>query len=112
MISVGLGSSLGAFLRYLITIFWKRCRIDWPLATLLINVTGSFLLGVVTKEFAANTPIFQLFGTGVLGGYTTFSTFNTELISMLDEHRWLSVTCYLILSYSLGIMAAVAGIVL
>ena len=46
MISVGLGAAIGAVIRYIITTWWKKLRIDWPLATLFINITGSFLLGI------------------------------------------------------------------
>jgi CrcB protein len=112
MINVGLGSAIGALLRYLLTSCWKKRGINWPLATLLINVTGSLALGLLTSHFAADSPVMLLFGIGMMGGYTTFSTFNTELISMIDEHRWVALLTYLGLSYILGIGAAVIGMAL
>ena len=112
MINVGLGAAIGAVIRYIITTWWKRLKIDWPLATLFINITGSFLLGILTKNFASNSPIMLLFGTGLMGGYTTFSTFNVELISMIDERRWRTLTVYLGLSYIGGTVAGICGLMI
>ncbi|GGI63068.1 fluoride efflux transporter FluC [Limosilactobacillus caviae] len=112
MINVGLGAAIGAVIRYIITTWWKRLKIDWPLATLFINITGSFLLGILTENFASNSPIMLLFGTGLMGGYTTFSTFNVELISMIDERRWRTLTVYLGLSYIGGTVAAICGLMI
>ena len=112
MINVGLGAAIGAVIRYLITIWWKKLRIDWPLATLFINITGSFLLGILTKNFANNSSLMLLFEVGLLGGYTTFSTFNVELISMIDEKRWLTLAVYFGLSYLGGVIAAFWGMMI
>lgn len=110
MIAVGCGSAVGAVLRYLLTQLWKRRQIDWPLATLLINVSGAFLLGLLTGQLAAGSLAMRFWGVGVLGGYTTFSTFNTEMVAMVDEHRWGALACYLALSYGGGILAAWLGL--
>lgn len=106
MLSVGCGAALGAVLRYLLTQFWKRSGIDWPVATLVINVTGAALLGLLTRYLPAGSGIILFWGVGVLGGYTTFSTLNTELVSMIDEHRWLALSAYLLLTYGGGLLAA------
>lgn len=112
MINVGLGAALGAVIRYVITTWWKKLRIDWPLATLFINITGSFLLGILTKSFASNPSIMLLFGIGLLGGYTTFSSFNVELVSMIDEKRWETFAVYFGLSYLGGVIAAICGMMI
>ncbi|MGX5165209.1 fluoride efflux transporter FluC [Limosilactobacillus reuteri] len=112
MINVGLGAAIGAVIRYIITSWWKKLRIDWPLATLFINITGSFLLGILTKDFASNSSIMLLFGIGLLGGYTTFSTFNVELISMMDERRWGMFAVYFGLSYLGGVIATICGMMI
>ena len=109
MISVGLGAAIGAVIRYIITTWWKKLRIDWPLATLFINITGSFLLGIFTKNFASNSSLMLLFGIGLLGG---FSTFNVELISMMDEKRWGMFAVYFGLSYLGGVIAAICGMMI
>lgn len=54
MILVGFGASCGALLRYLFTYLWKQLRVDWPGATLLINLTGAFCLGILIHRFPAS----------------------------------------------------------
>lgn len=105
MISVGIGSAVGAVIRYLITTWWKRCRIDWPLATLFINVTGAILLALLIHHFGSTSSHYLFWGVGVMGGYTTFSTFNTELVAMFDEHTYGKLLCYLVLTYGVGLLA-------
>ena len=51
MILVGFGASCGALLRYLFTYLWKQLQVDWPGATLLINLTGAFCLGILRSFF-------------------------------------------------------------
>ncbi len=80
---VAAGGAAGAMARYGVTLFvaafWKR---DFPLATLLINVSGSFILGFFSAfaaERAAIDPLWRLLiATGFIGAYTTFSTFEYE----------------------------------
>jgi CrcB protein len=80
---VGLGGFLGATTRYgvtlLVALFWAR---EFPLATFLINVTGSFVLGLFSTLAAERLqldPHWRLFvATGFVGAYTTFSTFEYE----------------------------------
>lgn len=110
MLSVGCGAALGALLRYWLTTQWKKRRIDWPLATLVINLTGAFILGSLTGHLTADGMVMRFWGIGLLGGYTTFSTLNTEMIAMIDEHRWGSLLAYFIVSYGGGILAAWVGI--
>jgi len=80
---VAVGGAAGAMTRYGLTLFvatfWKR---DFPLATLLINVSGSFILGLFATfaaERASIDPMWRLLiATGFVGAYTTFSTFEYE----------------------------------
>lgn len=112
MIMVGIGASLGATIRYLLTMIFKRLKYNWPLATFVINLSGSLLLGILSRRFGGNQSALLFWGVGVLGGYTTFSTFNTELVSLLDKKRWLAFWLYLVLSYAGGIGAAVIGMMI
>ena len=109
MLSVGCGSALGALLRYWLTTWWKRQQVDWPLATLLINLTGALVLGILTGRLAATGSAMLFWGVGLLGGYTTLSTLNTEMIAMVDEHRWGSLVIYFVVSYVSGLLAAWLG---
>ena len=109
MLSVGCGSALGALLRYWLTTWWKRQQVYWPLATLLINLTGALVLGILTGRLAATGSAMLFWGVGLLGGYTTLSTLNTEMIAMVDEHRWGSLVIYFVVSYVGGLLAAWLG---
>lgn len=109
MLSVGCGSALGALMRYWLTTLWKKQQVDWPLATPLINLTGALVLGLLTGHLAAAGSAMLFWGVGLLGGYTTFSTFNTEMIAMVDEHRWGSLVIYFFVSYAGGLLAAWIG---
>ncbi len=88
-LAVAAGGALGAMGRYAIGLMmagvWKR---EFPLATFLINVSGSFVLGFFVAwgaERAAVDPLWRLFvTTGFLGAYTTFSTFELETHALTD----------------------------
>lgn len=108
---VGSGAAIGAVLRYVLTTTLKRRQPAWPLATLVINLSGAFLLGLLTHHLATG-PALTFWGTGVLGGYTTFSTFNVELVSLIDDHRWGTLTQYVLLSYGGGLALAALGLLL
>lgn len=103
IVTAGLGAILGAVIRYAITNYGKK---NWPknfpYATLLINLTGAFLLGFI---FALKLPVFvyAFVGTGILGGYTTFSTLNVELLGKLKDRNYKVFWIYLITSYLGGL---------
>lgn len=102
---VGCGSAVGAVIRYLMTILWKRKKIDWPLATLFINISGAALLAWLSQWLLPSSNANLFWSMGVLGGYTTFSTLNTELIGMYRQRAWAKLWTYLILTYAGGIIA-------
>ena len=110
---VMLGAALGAALRW---------RLDWsvsrrwpgplPWATLSINVLGSFALSLVVGLFAAgavSASAVALLGTGVCGGFTTFSTFAFEVVDLARRGRWAGAAAYVALSVGLSLVAAAAG---
>ncbi|AQS10871.1 putative fluoride ion transporter CrcB [Clostridium saccharobutylicum] len=94
VIYVGIGGGIGAIIRYLITkqsagLF--NCNI--PLGTLIVNVLGGFLIGMI-MELSVSTdfisPNLKLFlTTGIMGGLTTFSTFSYETITLMNDGRYL-----------------------
>ena len=85
-----------------------------PYATLFINVSGSFLIGIVIEASLAKagfSPQWRLFlATGILGGYTTFSTFSFEALSLGAGGFPLVAAAYVVASVVLGIAAAYAGV--
>ncbi len=114
---VAAGGAAGAVARYGVTLFvatfWKR---DFPLATLLINVSGSFILGffaTVAAERAGIDPVWRLLiATGFVGAYTTFSTFEyeTERLAANGALAWGIVN--ILTSVIAGFIAVRLGIVL
>ena len=116
-LAVSLGGALGANLRYLVGL-WAAAQ--WPgvlpWGTLLINLTGSFLLGALLTMLAARRPaptLLRLFlGTGFLGAYTTFSTFSAETVALAAAGHLVFAVGYVIFSVGGGYGAAWAGMML
>jgi fluoride exporter len=115
--AVGIGAAVGGILRLLVTQFVvARAGAGFGFyATLFINVSGSFLIGVVIEmaQTRANvSPLWRYFlATGVLGGYTTFSTFSYEAFDLATNGFALTSLLYVAGSVLLGIVAAFGGIV-
>ncbi|MBN2046443.1 MAG: fluoride efflux transporter CrcB [Anaerolineaceae bacterium] len=115
IIMVGLGGFLGANLRYLLT-DWvaKRWANDFPVATLLVNISGSFLIGLLSAlaigKLNIDPRLRLFFITGVLGAYTTFSTYMLESANLLLHHWHWQAAINLIGSILLGLFAALAGL--
>jgi fluoride exporter len=115
--AVGAGAAIGGILRLLVTqLVVARAGAGYGFyATLLINVSGSFLIGVVIEmaQTRANiSPIWRYFlATGILGGYTTFSTFSYEALTLAAGGFGITSLFYVVGSVGLGIAAAFGGIV-
>lgn len=87
---LALAGGLGAGTRFVVDgVLSTRMRHLLPTATLVINVTGSFLLGLLTGWGAGHDAIRTVVGVGLLGGFTTFSTASVELVRLVRaERRW------------------------
>jgi len=91
--SVAVGGALGCVSRYYLTAFiQQRAGPSFPLGTLLINITGSFLLGFIMRyalqSGAVSAETRMLLTSGFCGGYTTFSTYSYETAMMLDDGEY------------------------
>ncbi|MBD5430401.1 fluoride efflux transporter CrcB [Lactobacillus sp.] len=109
VITAGVGAIFGAIGRYFLTDYGKKhWSTGFPYATLVINLTGAFLLGIV---FALNLSpfIYAFLGTGVLGGYTTFSTLNVELLNLWKNGKFTKFCIYLSASYFGGLALIFLG---
>lgn len=86
---IALAGGLGAAARFLVDSLLSRIAARFPLGTLVINVTGSFLLGLLTGSLMAGaaSEVVAIAGTGFLGGYTTFSTASVEGARLLRAGR-------------------------
>lgn len=118
VLAVLVGGGIGSVLRYVLTfVITQRLGPGFPWWTFIINVSGSFVIGLVaevtqTRAFAG-APLLRVFlMTGVLGGYTTFSTFSLDALTLAREGNAPFALGYAGASVVLGIAAAYAGVAL
>lgn len=114
---VFLGAGLGANARYWLSFFFQEASktASFPVGTLIINVTGSFLIGVATAVLAKSLSpdnAKALIIVGILGGYTTFSSYSLESLNLLSEKNYVSFLLYSVGSVVLGLLAAWLGLTL
>ena len=114
---IAAGSALGGVSRYLLGGLVQRAAgTGFPVGTLVINVTGSFLLGLFLR-YAVDTPTitpeWRAFLTvGFCGGYTTFSTFSYEALALMEDGEWTRAGLYVGLSLFVSLAAALLGFAL
>lgn len=114
---VGLGRFIGANARFVVArLVGAAFETRFPLGTFVINVSGSFLLGVLGTVIALkvmpNSEAMRLaLGVGLLGAFTTFSTFEFETHALLEDGSWLLATTNMCASLCVGLLALRAGIV-
>lgn len=112
---VGVGSFAGGALRYILSVELSKLGRLWafPIGIMVINILGCFLIGVLYGYFkskATTDPILPLLlMTGVLGGFTTFSTFSFETVQLLQQNEWLKAAFYVVGSVGLGVVACYLG---
>jgi CrcB protein len=114
---VFIGGGLGAALRHFVNgLSLRLVGTALPWGTFFINVTGSILMGVVVGVFASKLPLpplLRLFvATGILGGYTTFSTFSLETAMLIERGQAVMALGYVAGSVLLGVGGLVAGMAL
>jgi fluoride exporter len=111
---VGVGGFVGANARYVLGL-WIAARLgsSFPWGTLLINVTGSLLIGIIltvlTDRLVADPAWRLLLVVGFLGGYTTFSSFTMEALDLAQGGEWLLALAYVLGSNIIGLAAVVLG---
>ena len=114
---IGLGGFLGANARYWLGSLVNRwLGTGFPWATGLVNISGALLIGIVATLFvdrAVDNESLRLFLiVGLLGGYTTFSSYTWEAVTLMEHNRWLPAIGYLVGSNVIGILACVAGVLI
>ena len=110
---VGLGGAIGSVLRYA---FYLVITVkQFPVATFAVNIIGSFIIGVVLalslkdNLFLNNWKLFL--ATGICGGFTTFSAFSLENLTLLQNEKYFIALVYILSSIVLGIAAAWLGFI-
>jgi CrcB protein len=115
LLLVCLGGAVGTGARYLVGAWASRVTTAVPLGTFVVNVVGSFLLGVVmTASLRGALPpgTRVVLAAGVMGGFTTYSAFNWEMLASIDRGAWLSAMLYGGVTLVSCLAAGAAGAVL
>jgi fluoride exporter len=109
-----LGGALGALARWGVAEALPREDGGWPWATLLVNLTGCLLIGVLLGVLARSDPepawARPFLAVGVLGGYTTYSAFALEVVGLADAGALAGAAGYLLVSVLGGVLAVAAGV--
>ena len=116
-VAVAIGAMLGANLRFILG-NWaaERLGVDFPYGTLIVNVSGAFAIGLLLafmSERVGIDPLWRLFfATGFLGGYTTFSSYAWEALTLTEQGAWLRAATYVIASNVIGFLGVWLGALL
>jgi len=115
IVAVAIGGAIGSVTRYLVGIgSGKLFGVGFPWGTLIINVTGSFLIGAFVGLFATTLDLPQVarvfLTVGICGGYTTFSTFSLDAWYLIERGQTAASTAYMLGSVVLSVAALVAAL--
>jgi len=118
IVAVACGGAIGSVTRYLLSVMVTVHTGSWrfPLATFLVNIIGCFVIGIlaglaVEEHYFSGTTRLFLF-TGIMGGFTTFSTFGLETFALLRRLEFFVAGSYVLLSVAVGLMAVWLGFML
>ena len=110
LLLVAVGGALGAVARYLTT---SILPIDSYWSTSVINLIGSLLLGIIAGGLhgsgIVSDELLLLLGTGILGAFTTMSTFSLDLVKLIDDAQWITATLYFGSTALIGPVLALIG---
>ena len=115
---VGAGGALGAMARYGTGLVLGRIALGgFPFATLSVNILGSFLMGVLVGALAKLLPAGQneirlFLAVGMLGGFTTFSAFSLDAITLIERGAPGQAVIYMAVSVGAGVLAVIGGLML
>jgi fluoride exporter len=112
---VFVGAGIGGSLRHGVNLGAARLfGAGFPVGTMIVNVVGSFLIGLLAGDFACRTGVPQntrlFLTTGILGGFTTFSAFSLDAALLVERHAYSLTAAYVLGSVILSLIALFAGL--
>jgi CrcB protein len=115
LLLASVGGAIGAGARYLVSVgFMRWWAVEFPWATLTVNVVGCLLMGMLIGVFLRHWPdasgIRIFLSTGILGGFTTFSAFAMEFVALLERNEPLPAVMYAACTVGFSIAACVFGL--
>jgi CrcB protein len=115
ILAVAAGGAVGAMARYLTVLQVTRWfGIAFPYGTLAVNVIGSFVLGliveVLTRRFGIDGGVRSFFVIGVMGAYTTFSSYSLDAVALLERYEYAPAAYYILANVLLSITALFFGL--
>ena len=117
LLIIGIGGFIGAILRYIISGFFYDVYGDkFPYGTLAVNLIGCFALGffitIAEGKFIISPQMRSFAAIGLLGAFTTFSTFSFETLVLIQDELYMSAILNVLISVIVGLIAVWAGMVL
>ena len=116
IIIIGIGGFIGAALRYMLGVFLhSKISSTFPAGTFSVNIIGCFFIGVIyalSEKGNISNDLRLFLATGILGGFTTFSSFSNEAAGMLRDAQYGPAFLYISSSVILGLAATFCGIFL
>ena len=113
ILAIGAGSFIGGVARYLVSLAMKGIGRDFPWATLCVNLLGCLLIGllwgILSRNASENTSWGLFLTVGLCGGFTTFSTFSKEALTMLQTGQMWEFASYIAISVIVGVALVALG---
>ena len=106
---VAMGGGIGAVLRYSVIQLILKLQSQTFWATLIVNLIGSFFMGITMHHVLISSQLHQFFTIGVLGGFTTFSTFAFDIVTLVEKKEWVTTSIYMVINLLGGILAFIFG---
>jgi CrcB protein len=108
------GGTIGTLARSVLTaVMPAPAATRWPWSTFTANIAGAFLIGYFTTRLLERLPLSSyrrpFLGTGLCGGFTTFSTMQVEILAMVKHHKYILAVSYTATSITLGLLAVYLG---
>jgi CrcB protein len=116
MLFIAVGGALGSVVRYLMqSLIGRYAGSSFPYGTMIVNIAGSFAMGLLIGWIGRTIPehakeIHLFVAVGILGGFTTFSTFSLEAINLMEEGRWLAMGMYIASSVVISLLGLLTGL--